>query len=412
MNSARSNSRQNLLIVLCWAVYTVAYLGRYSYNSNINLIMSDYGVDHTSAGLVTTFFFFGYGAGQFINGMLCEKYNKRWLFPLVLLVSSIINLSLYLKVPFVLVKFLWLANAFLQSCLWSSIILMVSRYLDARHLKTALMLLSTPAALGTFLSYLASTLFVQMGHFRLSFLLGTLAMSVLAVLWLVLFPLIGDLPQQTANTTKSAEKEAAEKTRPAMVVATFVGVLCVFAVIHNFIKDGLQTWVPSILKESQGLSDSLSILLSVLLPLLGIFGTVLSLTVEKRVRNLVLLCSGAFAIAVPLVWLITRVMATSTVVTLLAFGVVVLLMHTINNVVTGIAPLRMRTKTNSGRLAGILNACCYVGSTISSYLLGLLADAYGWDMVMYVFLAAAVVAVIIGVTFILVQRKKVRGGCS
>ena len=55
--------REKKLIFFCWLIYFTAYLGRYSYNSNINYFMSWYGVNHASAGTVTTFFFFAYGVG-------------------------------------------------------------------------------------------------------------------------------------------------------------------------------------------------------------------------------------------------------------------------------------------------------------------------------------------------------------
>lgn len=408
LSSKQSSARQNLLTVLCWAVYVVAYLGRYSYNSNINLIMSDYGVDHASAGLVTTFFFFGYGAGQFINGMLCNRYNKQFLFPLVLLTSGVINMAVYFNIPFVAIKFLWLVNAFLQSCLWPSIILVVSQYLDEKHMKGALLLLSTTASMGTFIAYLLSTVFVRAGQFRLSFLFGAVGMGAVAVLWLLLFSKIRTLPLQTGNTAKQGTVSGEKGRSPAAGIGLLVGALCVFAVIHNLVKDGLQTWVPSILKETQGVDDSLAILLSLLLPLLGIFGAVMSLAIEKKVSNLIAMCGGIFLVTVPLILLVTKVMASSTVISLLAFGILVLLMHAVNNTITGIAPLRLRANTNSGRLAGILNACCYIGSTISSYLLGLIADVAGWIAVMYVFVGAALLAVTVSVAALLIQRKQNR----
>lgn len=400
-----SNARQNLLIVLCWAVYVVAYLGRYSYNSNINLIMSDYSVDHAAAGLVTTFFFFGYGAGQFVHGMLCNRYNKYLLFPLALLASGVINIAVYFNIPFVAVKFLWLVNAGLQSCLWPSIILLVSQYLDEKHTKSALVLLSTTAPTGTFIVYLLSTVFVRLGQFRLSFLSAAICMGVVSVLWLLLFPKIRSLPLQMVNTGRSDNVSVEKSKNSAVGIGLLIGTLCIFAVIHNLVKDGLQTWVPSILKETQGVEDSLAILLSLLLPLLGVFGAMLSLAVEKRVHNLTLMCSGMFLVAVPLILLVTKVLGTSTIISLLIFGVLVLLMCAVNNAITGIAPLRLRTDFNSGRLAGILNACCYAGSTISSYLLGLIADVAGWNAVMYVFAGVLLLAVAVG-TVVLIKGKQ------
>jgi len=43
----------------------------------------------------------------------------------------------------------------------------------------------------------------------------------------------------------------------------------------------------------------------------------------------------------------------------------------------------MRGKVNSGLFAGVLNGFCYVGSTISSYGLGAIADIFGWIAVFW-----------------------------
>ena len=69
----RKKVSQNVIIVMCWLVYSFAYLGRYSYNANITLIIDDYGVTKAQAGLVATFFFFAYGIGQIFNGILSNR---------------------------------------------------------------------------------------------------------------------------------------------------------------------------------------------------------------------------------------------------------------------------------------------------------------------------------------------------
>ena len=58
-------------------------------------------------------------------------------------------------------------------------------------------------------------------------------------------------------------------------------------------------------------------------------------------------------------------------------------MNSVNNVITAIAPLQLRDKLNSGVFAGVLNGFCYLGSTISSYGLGVIADGGGWKLVFY-----------------------------
>ena len=55
-----------------------------------------------------------------------------------------------------------------------------------------------------------------------------------------------------------------------------------------------------------------------------------------------------------------------------------MLMSAVNNVITSIIPLYMRDRMNSGLLAGVLDTFCYVGSTLSTALLGFIADSRGW----------------------------------
>lgn len=81
---------------MCWLVYVSSYLSRYSYNSNIVAIKDYYGVTNSVTGLVSTCFFFAYGTGQLVNGLMCKKYNAKVFLSLSLVLSALINL-LYLR---------------------------------------------------------------------------------------------------------------------------------------------------------------------------------------------------------------------------------------------------------------------------------------------------------------------------
>lgn len=71
MEKEKKKQNKNILaIVICWLVYTCSYLGKLGYNANIVLIESEFGASHAESGTVGTVFFFAYGAGQIINGLL------------------------------------------------------------------------------------------------------------------------------------------------------------------------------------------------------------------------------------------------------------------------------------------------------------------------------------------------------
>ena len=162
--------RQMLLIVACWLVYTASYLGKYCYSCNLNGIMGYYGVSHADAGLVSTMFFFAYGAGQIINGILCRKYNARFIITFSLLVSAGINMAVFFLPPFFSLKYLWLLNGFSLSFLWAVLSTVLSRCLSDENLKKAVVIMSISTPAGTFLAYLLGALFTKVNCFILSFL--------------------------------------------------------------------------------------------------------------------------------------------------------------------------------------------------------------------------------------------------
>ena len=92
-------------------------------------------------------------------------------------------------------------------------------------------------------------------------------------------------------------------------------------------------------------------------------------------------------------------------VTVVGMALVSCLMAAVNNIITSMAPLYMRAKINSGMLAGILNGCCYLGSTLSSYGLGVIADNFGWTAVFETLIGFCVLTFIVWGAYIFIKRK-------
>ena len=187
-------------------------------------------------------------------------------------------------------------------------------------------------------------------------------------------------------------------------------VLAFFAVVDNLVKDGLTTWVPMILKETYSLPDYVSILLTIVLPLLAVCGIWVVLFMRKRIADFVVLAAILFGTATLFIGIVILCLPTGLfIVTVGSFGIVACLMSGVNNIVTSMAPLYWKDKLNSGRLAGILNGFCYLGSALSSYGLGLIADMGGWNAVFWLLFSLCVIAVCISVCYAvinIVRRKK------
>ena len=413
-NKAKASNGAYLLIFLAWLLYSVSYLGKVNYSANITQIVDYYQVSKAQAGMVPSFFFFAYGIGQVVNGLLCKKYNIKWMIFLSLFTSAVINLIVAITPNFEIIKWLWMLNGFMLSILWPTLIRLLSKVLPQKDLGKSSVVMGTTVGTGTLVIYGLSSIFAMFYMFKLSFYVASFMDLIVAVLWLFLYKKAfqcayeekikeGILHNNSkVENVKSFENDKAEKR----IIYITICVLCLYAVIVNLTKDGLTTWVPSILKENFATSDSVSILLTLLLPIVAIFGNIFALKTHKFIPDYITHCFVVFSIIGGIVGIIIAgISRTQIIFTLGGLILVNFMAASLNSLITSIFPIFMREKVNSGLFAGIMNGFCYVGSTISSYGLGFIADNFSWISVFWLLIGCCVFAGIVWCIYISVRYR-------
>lgn len=409
--------KQQILIVIACLVYSFAYTGRYSYNANIAPIMAFYNVTRAEAGLTGTFFFFAYGAGQLIHAIFCRFYPRKYIIPGVLGVSAILNIAVFCGVPFGAIKYLWLLNGICQSVLWPTLVLVLSDTMDSVMMKRAVFAMSLTVVIGTVISYGGSAIFNLFDLFRGAFLLGAVLMVAIGIAWLIGYDTLTleNAGLAEAHAASSEATTAGGGSRKRAANGALIGLFAVcglFIAVDNFVKDGLNTWTPVILKERFGVGDSLSIVLTVALPFCGVFGAMLALRMNRKIKDFRALSGSLLLLlSVCICGILLSMKLESMVLTVAFLGVVSCFAHGINSIMTSIMPFAIRDKVNPGFLAGLMNSAGYVGSTASAYGLGVIADRTDWNTVMYILLFASVgVTLLAWGTVLLGHLRKLRTG--
>lgn len=416
LTKTKINKNAIKLMLLCAVVYLSAYMGRLSYSANISMVCNYYSINNGTAGIVGTCLFVAYGVGQVVNGILCKKYNPRFAISLALGVSSIMNVLVALtnKDSFYFIYAYWFINGFAQSILWSSIIRLLNRNLVVSYLKTAVLVMSFPVAMGTFCAYGVSALFSALNlSFKFVFCVSAIFMFIVAVLWFVSVDRLKakcyservEIDGEDFNVESTKKTEKKKVKLPAEFIAVFV-MLAIFAVVNNFIKDGATTWMPKILQEKYKLGEALSTFLTLFLPLGAVFGATIALFLYKVLKSFVSVCGVMYLIAGVLILLVVLLLNTPIwIVTVTSFILVSVSMSTINNVITNIFPMNSSSKINAGMVAGLLDGFCYVGSALTTYCLGSISDNLGWDVVFYIFLAICILMFIVSLVFNIATKK-------
>ena len=399
MESKIQAKKENKIIFICWLAYTAAYVGRLNFNASIVAIISDLGVTKADAGLVSSFFFFAYGAGQLVNGILSKRYNARVMIFISLICSAVFNLLMPLTGSISAMKFIWMGNGIVQSVLWSTLIKTLSDYVSDKKLPKAIVAMSTTVALGTLVAYGISSLSVNFGTWQAVFYIASVVLIISAFIWITLF---GNAPEKL----EQAETVKGEKIKTPRIVLLALFITAFAGIANGFIKDGINTWVPSVLYEEFGVSQSFSILLTLFLPMVSTMGAAIAKKIHEKIpshacMNFIfyafsaLLCGG----------ILLSLKIHSIVAVMLCFVCVACGMAMINNVITSMFALDYRRLLNAGFAAGLLNTFCYVGSTVTSYSLGAVAQSSGWNAVFLIMLGVCVWAAAICLIGIISENK-------
>lgn len=378
-------NKESRIIFICWLAYAAAYTGRLNFSASTVAVIEAFGASKPDVGLVSSFFFFAYGAGQLVNGILSKKYNAKIMIFASLIVSSVINIIMPFCPSVSVMKFIWLFNGVAQSVLWSTLIKTLSNFVSDERMPKAIFAMSTTVPVGTFVAYGLSALFVRFGLWQAVFFSGAAIMTVAAVIWLSLYG--------KGEKAKPVIPEAKEKQKTSKVIILPLILAALAGIANGFIKDGINTWVPSVLYENFGISQSFSILLTLLLPLVSTLGAAEAKKTHEKIRshsamNLIFFAAASLAFAA----ILGAFRIHSLPLIMICFVAVACLMAMSNNVITSMFALDNRTVLNAGFAAGLLNTFCYVGSTITTYSLGAVSQSRGWNAVFIIMLSVCIIA--------------------
>lgn len=384
-----SRKQMGSLCLLCCLVYFVSYLTRLNYAVCMVEIQAALGIGKKIAGLPLTASFLSYGLGQVICGFLGDRHAPRKLIFAGLTGSALCNLlAVSLPRMEVLVP-AWFVNGFLQSMLWPPLVRIMAESLDEDWYRKGCVWVSLSSSGATVVLYLLAPLFIRISGWKAVFYLAVAAGIAAAFVWLrKTGRILGDRDAAEAGEdAKAANVEA--KVTGALFAGVPITAVLLSIVLHGMLKDGITTWMPVYMTEMFGMSSSRSILSTAVLPICSVCSTLLSSALLYRLKNELLTASllfgtGAIAGISMLAFYDSRP-AACVVMMMLITGC----MFGVNLMLISRMPGHFAGRGNVSTVSGILNAATYVGSALSTYAFGAVAEIAGWKTVVVIWGTAA-----------------------
>lgn len=391
------------IIVISALVYIAAYIGRLSYTASLVGILEVTGASKSAAGLVSTYFYMTYGCGQLLNAFLCKYYKPRPVIAGVLAVSLAANVLAALCRDVHIIKYIWLINGAAQSMLWCTLIEMISRKVPKEHRKKAIFAMSITVAVGTATIYGIAALCMALDRVFLTFWLAAAVLLLAMIAWLTVTRILPKIPDEKIEPDLPA---APARRRGVSFTGVSALVICgLFAIGNGFMKDTMTTWVPSLLYDEFSLPTSYSVLITLILPLLSFFGATIALAMHKKIPNYNIMQSILFfAAALMFGGVYISYRAHILPGAIVFAGLNATLMSAVNNIITSMIPLERGN--GAGMFAGMMDAFCYVGSTLSGVVPGIILENGGFPALLLLLPICALSLAAFSLSATLLERKR------
>lgn len=386
------------LFILCAMTYIIGLFGRMSYAAVTVELITGEGFTKAQAGLIGTALFAVYGLCQFFAGFLGDRIAPKKMVFTGVLGSAILNIGMGLTADYRLMLALWSLNGVFQSLIWSPCYKVFSEILPPSRRVQACSNAAATYPLATVITYLFAAVALHVLGWRSVFLLSGALMIAAAFFWLVRMSWYERLVAQYGDIEHIhlTEQEQASGGSLFYILAVS-GVLyaVVGAVTHGMLRDGIQSWVPTFMAENFSFGASISTALAILLPLVNITGVFLTKAIGRRwIHNELNGSAAFFIVTIGALAALSVLCKTSAVGSLLMMTVASTCMVGSNIMLINLMPIHFGAIGRASSVTGVLNCSAYIGSALSSYGIGKVADLFGWSAAIDVWLGFSVFALV------------------
>lgn len=389
-----------LLFFACWLVYTSAYIGRNTFQASIATLLEQEIMTAAQAGLIGTCYFICYGTGHLINGILADRLSPFTMIKTGLFGSAVANLIMALVKSYPVMLTVWSLNGFLQSMMWSPILFIFSNIFAEEYRDRSILGMAPTVPLGTILAYLSVVVTAKL-PWTAPFYIATVVLLAVFTFFSFSVHTAGKrmVEPQSASVAQPAPADlpnSADHANPGKKHALFPlllssgTVFMLFPVLcHGMLKDGVLTWVPTLVQDTYHVKASFSTLLAILLPTASLCGTYLSDFMYHRVFRKNEAATAFFFMALTSlpILAVLQMNRIPIYLSVICLAMISLLMTSFNYMFSTILPTRFSRYHCTATVSGIFNSTIYLGSAISSYGFGSISEKWGWGITVAVWLA-------------------------
>ncbi len=405
------------IFALCWLTYTICYFGRVNLSITLSQLATFHGVDKVAVGLIGSCFFWSYAIGQLTSGFLAEKVNTRYFIFAGLFLSGLCNGLFGFATSLPLQIVIWTINGLAQSTLWCSIVKIFSFWYSRKQIRGLSIYISTSMLFG-YISAWGGLGYVQRFlPFQWTFYIPSAILIVFSLIWLLLARetpehagfAYGDV--ESLATTPVEGGGAPMPTAKSPLLKLFLTPLMLFTVIVCFaqgiIKDGIGSWGPTLIEETQNVKLSGASFFVLLIPIMSFVGLLLARLLgiwfkhnNFKTVSFLLILGAAFMFGLLIF------VGSGMWIALILLSLTAAMMYGANSIMLGAVPMEYARYGRAAFMSGFLDFASYLAAGVSILISGSIVEGGGWNGVFLfwgVIMAAGFVCAVLAIP---IYRKK------
>ncbi len=379
-----------LIFIVCYVAYMTTYIARQSLSVAAAPLKELLIMDSAQIGTLGSIFSVVYSCGRLINGRLGDKIHPSAMIALGLSLIGVSNFGFSFFPPFVFCAVLWAVNAYGQSMLWGSMLVVMSHTFKKEKLSKVMALYGTVVSFGTVAGVFVATGAINISGVNAAFLTPCVIALVIAVAVLV--------------TIKGVEVEKTDGIKapsiPIKKLLTDARLYTALApsFIHGIIKENVNLWMSVYFVDRFAIDLGKSALFVLFIPAFALVGRFIYPLLyrlfgndERRVNIFAFVCIAVFAVPVTAIRTAENSSLWLPALAAISLGLISAAINVINHSMLTMLPLKFAAENASSSASGIMDFATYLGASVGSLAYGYMLKFLDYS---YMFASWILIAII------------------
>ena len=397
---------KSIIWVIC-IVYTLSSICKGVYASSLIDVVNSLQITKAEAGLAITSYYLTYAVGQIVFGRLARWGNLAYKIGFSLMLTAVLMVLIVVSKTLLLMIIIFGIMGFTQAIVWPTVVELQSIYMPNKMIESGAVIISSGLAFASVICYVISSISVYMGSWTYGFYFLAFLALICGVFVVTIFnKYLSGTQTHEKIKTKATNKAVNGATKAVLIVLIFE---ILFIVITSYVRGSMTNWLPSMISDVFGVASYFSIIMTIIVAFVSVFGAILVKFLHKFTDNYMAMLGISMTIALISLIFLRLFYDCNMYLSVVLASIVVMMASCINVLLVSVIPLKMRDVVDSGRFSATANAFASVAAAFTTTISGAIIDSNGgnsWALFYNVIIIFSAVYVLASLVATIYWKKK------